>query len=464
MTLSILKSSSYSLGTKAVEVVLSLALLAILARLLEPKDFGIFAIVLAVQSLLQPLIDMGLTQAYIKSNNPSEDLKRSFFTLNLAFGIFNIIVLFVLAPIISIVYENDLLFYLIIVFSISIIFTSISRQGYAQLTRDKRFDKLMNISLLSNIITFGVSVYFAYEGYGVWVFIIKAITLNIVNAIMIYYFTKSSYKITSWKTIKKFTSELKFGFEIFINRILNGVFNASDKFIFGKFFSIELLGHYSNSQQIARMADTHLRMPITGAIYSYLERYSSKDKKTFYDAFANIVFLITSTFSGLLLLEGDILLIYFLGDKWIFASEYMQIMGLFAMAMVMKGILTIISMSENSMKYQNKIDFASLGLLIFIFLSIYYFKLNIIYFVYIFSIIFFFYWLFFFTLEIQKHSNKGMKFIKNIFYLSLIITLLLYVRMFIDYELVCFFTIGIIYEITVFLMLIKEYKKFRSKI
>ena len=106
--MTILKSSSLSLFTKAIETILSLVLLAILARLLEPKDFGIFAIVLAVQALLQPLVDMGLTSAYIKSKNPTSELQNSFFTLNIMLGVFNVLVLLILAPFISIVYDTDI--------------------------------------------------------------------------------------------------------------------------------------------------------------------------------------------------------------------------------------------------------------------------------------------------------------------------------------------------------------------
>lgn len=458
-----IKSSTYSLGTKAIETILNLSLLAILARLLEPKDFGIFAIVLAVQALLQPLVDMGLTPAYIKAQNPTVVLQNSFFTLNLMLGIFNVLILLILAPIVSMIYENNILLYLITIFSISVIFNSISRQGYAQLTRDKRFDKLMMVSLVANVITFAISVYFAYAEYGVWVLIIKAISLNIVSAFMIHYFVKSKYKVASWNTIKQFTVELKFGFEIFINRVLNGVFNASDKFIFGKLFGTELLGHYSNSQQIARMADTHIRMPITSAIYSHLERYGDGDKKDFYDKFASIVFLVTSLFTGLLILEGDVLLVYFLGEKWTFATEYIQPLGLFAIGMVFKGIYTIISMSENNMRVQNKRVLGSLALLFFLLALTYYLSFSAYLFIIIFSITFILYWGTFLTKEL-KRLNAVNNFIKSITFLLITVLVLSGIKYTINQPLIELAIVLVSYISIVIGILYFNYYKNRRKI
>ena len=457
--MSILRSSTYSLGTKAIETILNLILLAILARLLEPKDFGIFAIVLAVQALLQPLVDMGLTPAYVKAKNPTQELQNSFFTLNLALGVFNMLILLILAPIVSVIYEDEVLMYLIAIFSFSVVLSSIIRQPEAHLVRNKRFDILMKISILANLITFIVSVYFAYEDYGVWVLVIKSIAFNISMAILIYYYTKQNYTLRSWNKIKQFTIELKFGLQIFINRVLNGIFNASDKFIFGKLFGIELLGHYSNAQQIARMADTHIRMPITSAIYSYLERYSDSDKKNFYDKFASIVFLITSFFSTILILEGDILLIYFLGDKWTFASEYIQPFGLFAMGMVFKGISTIIAMSENNMIEQNKKVLTSFFIFLLIVSLVYTLGLSIYFFVVCLSFSLYVYWLIILIKEIYRYNKKVIEFIKMLIFVSLLVLTLFYCKQFLQVDIIRLIVVSCIDLGILLSLLFSQYRK-----
>ncbi|NQY44153.1 MAG: oligosaccharide flippase family protein, partial [Legionellales bacterium] len=426
----IVRSSVYSMCTKAAEAILSLSLLAILARLLDPKDFGIFAIVLAVQALFQPMLDMGLGDAYIKVDNPTGELKNSFFTLNILQGFFNFLLLLILAPIVSNIYDSEILWPLISVFSITVILISFSRQANSQLLREKRFDSLMKISLYSNIITFLVSVYFAYQNLGVWVLIIKTIVLNISILCLIFFYTKATYKLANIKTIKSFTYQLKFGFKVFINRMLNGIFNASDKFLFGKLFGLDYLGHYSNAQQVSRMTDTHIRMPFTTAIYSHLVRYSPEKKIFFYDKFVSIMLIITSMFAGMLILEGEILFIYFLGDKWIFASKYVQPLGLFGMAMAINGIYIIISMSEDDMNMQIKRMTGAIVLLFSIITIVYIFKLDILTFIYIYSISIFLYWISFLYTELLKYEIKKRFFLKTILFVFSILLVLTYLKSF----------------------------------
>jgi O-antigen/teichoic acid export membrane protein len=423
--MSIIRNSSVSLATKAVETFLNLALLAILARLLDPKDFGVFAIILATQALFQPLIDMGLGAAYIKAKEPTKDLRNSFFTLNLALGVFNVAILIIAAPLITHIYADELLLPLILTFSISVLLNSVSRQSYAQLMRDKRFDSLLKVSFFANIVTFFVSVYFAFQGVGVWVLIIKAIMLSLVSTILLFYFTRTGYNLVMFSTIKRFTKELKFGLEVFLNRLLNGIFNAGDKFIFSTLYGVELLGHYSSSQQLARMADTHIRMPISAAVYSHLERLENDNKRKLYDDFASVIFLLASLFVGTLILEGELVVHIILGDKWGFAGEYIKWLAIFGMGMVFKGIFTIISMSENSMVRQNKIVLASILILMISGFFVYLNEYGAMVFIRIISCSFFIFWLYFLAKEVKRKSVNP-RFVSIVILMMLFIGLLVF--------------------------------------
>ena len=204
--MNLLRNSLFSLGSKAIEVVSSIVLLVILARLLDPEDFGVFAIILSVQSLLQPLSNIGLTEAYVKFRASSNELQNSFFTVSIALGLLNVFILLVLAPLASKEFGNEILQDAIYIFSISIIFTSISQQGIAKLTRDKRFDQLLLIFLLANLLTFLFSIYLALNQYGLWVLVAKPIILNALIAVMVFKFTGFNYKLSSWASIKLFKS------------------------------------------------------------------------------------------------------------------------------------------------------------------------------------------------------------------------------------------------------------------
>ncbi len=95
-------------------------------------------------------------------------------------------------------------------------------------------------------------------------------------------------------------------------------------------------------------------------------------------------------FTGALILEGDVLLLYFLGDKWVFAADFIRPMGLLGISIVLKGLYTIISMSENKMKEQNILVSISIVILVFIIGYSKIFTIESQAFVYIYSIVMFF--------------------------------------------------------------------------
>ena len=115
-----------------------------------------------------------------------------------------------------------------------------------------------------------------------------------------------SSRLSSYKTIKSFRKEIIFGGQIFIGRILNGIFNSIDKFFLAKFINTNSLAQFRNSQYYAVMVDTHIRMPIGSVVYSYLERFSKSEQKTTFFQFSIVTFLITFMGNGLLFLNSDL--------------------------------------------------------------------------------------------------------------------------------------------------------------
>lgn len=190
------------LGSKVIIAVLNFILIVILSRYLSIEDFGLFALVVAMQALFQVLLDAGLSPAYIKSNNPSSDLRNTFFTINIVLGGINFILLIIIAPILSMIYSNDDLMYLILIFSISVLISSFGFQGMSELLREKRFFTITKISILATFITFILSFIAAYIDMQVWSFIVKAITMSTATTLLIFYYNGFHHNIVNLNTIK----------------------------------------------------------------------------------------------------------------------------------------------------------------------------------------------------------------------------------------------------------------------
>ena len=54
---------------------------------------------------------MGLTPTYVRAKNPTEELRNSFFTINIFIGVFGSIIMVGLAPILGYIYKEEIFFF-----------------------------------------------------------------------------------------------------------------------------------------------------------------------------------------------------------------------------------------------------------------------------------------------------------------------------------------------------------------
>ncbi len=335
------KSGIWSLSGQAINLFVTLTSLAILGRLLTPQDFGLFGLVLAVQSFIAPLLDMGLLPAYLKVEGSDKQASDAFFTVNVFVGclIAGLLVLF--APWLALLYTTEQLTSLFAVFSISIVINSLAAQPVAVLSRDKRFDKLFFVQTSALVFSTILAVGLALLGFGVWALVWRAVCTSVVRFGVLYLLSDRKYKLVRISAIKPFIPDLKFGVEIFFSRLLSGWANSLDKLVLAKFITLSELGGYTKSQQLSLMPDSLIRTALTTPALSYLARIQSKSKVEDYLLLYGVVFLLAGVPCLVITAYGDIILPLVLGNQWEGVGWMLQWMGLYGLARVLYGLMVV---------------------------------------------------------------------------------------------------------------------------
>jgi len=160
----------------------------ILARLLSPEIFGVFAIVSFVITFFSTFADAGLGAALIQKKGKlrEKDLK-TVFTLQQGLALILIILIFVFSPLIVKYYDlsrgNA---WLLRAFSISLFLTSLKTIPLILLERTLRFGKVV-IPEIIEVVSFQVSaVILAMLGFGVWSFIIAILLRTFLGVVSLY--------------------------------------------------------------------------------------------------------------------------------------------------------------------------------------------------------------------------------------------------------------------------------------
>lgn len=223
----------------------------VLARLLNPDDFGIMGLIMVFITVADVLVDGGLGNALIQKKNIEEKDRTTIFTANLVFSLFLFVGLFILAPFIESFTEVSGFALLLRVQSICILIRAFYVVNVSQITRDLRFSKLAQITLISQILSTLVAIIMAYQGLGVWSLLLKTILLDLFCCILYAFASPFKYRFTFDKA--SFKELFNFGFPVALANIIESLYSNIVSFVIGKAYSVKDLGYFNQANSLKQI-------------------------------------------------------------------------------------------------------------------------------------------------------------------------------------------------------------------
>ena len=226
----------------------------LLARLLIPSMFGVFAIVNFVVTFLTIFGEMGLGAALIqrKEQLTREDLK-TVFTMQQILSCTVIALIFLISPkIVSWYALDDTIRWLLIVLSFSIFLSSLRGVPSALLQREMKFDRVV-ICETANVFFFqSVAIFLAYLGYGTWGFIWGVLAGSLVSTILFYILSpwKIGYGINRQIALRL----IKFGIPYQADGLLTLGKNAVVPVVVGKIVGASGIGYFNWALNFSALA------------------------------------------------------------------------------------------------------------------------------------------------------------------------------------------------------------------
>jgi PST family polysaccharide transporter len=151
---------------QAANFVLRTVSLMVLARLLDPKDFGLVGMVTAFTGVLGLFRDFGLSSAAIQRATVTEEQVSTLFWINLLVGALLGLLAIGMAPAIAAFYHEPRLFGVTAVLAAGFLFNAAGVQHGALLQRQMRFTALAIINTVALVVGTAVAIGGALAGYG----------------------------------------------------------------------------------------------------------------------------------------------------------------------------------------------------------------------------------------------------------------------------------------------------------
>ncbi|MDQ2085659.1 lipopolysaccharide biosynthesis protein [Herbivorax sp. ANBcel31] len=335
-------------GTQGLQVIVQI----VLARLLFPEDFGIIGMVTVFVAISQAFIDSGFMQGLIREKKVKHEDYSTVFLFNLVIAVLLYSVFFVSADLISQFFGYSEIVPIIRVLSIILVINAFGLIQRTMLMKNVNFKAIAKINLISVFFSGIIAIVMAALGFGVWSLVVKTVFMQFIKAVLFSFYNRWIPKLVF--NFESFTRIFNFGWKLLLSRILTTIYQNIYYLIIGRGFTATDLGHYTNAKKLKDAAANTITISVQKVSYpvlSNIQNDSARLKRGYKQIIKNSVFVIFPVMLGLSAVAPALFRVV-LGEKWIAATPYFQILCLAGMLFPLHAInLNILQVKGRSDLY-----------------------------------------------------------------------------------------------------------------
>lgn len=308
-----------------------MAQLVILAHYLEPSDFGLMAIVSVIISFSALFMDLGISSSIIHSQDITHEQLSSLYWLNIASGIFLFVIIYCLAPVLAIFYNENELIPIIQLLAVTFIISGVGNQYSVLLQKELQFNAMAKISIISMLFGFIVSVSLAIRGHGVYALVYSSLVNSTVGSVFNLLIGIKKHRPSLIYRHQEIMPMITFGMFQMGEKSLNFINSQFDVILIGKLLGTEALGIYTVSKNLSTRPAQVINPIITKVTFPIMAKVQNDVVKLKAIYLKTINYLSSINFPVYILLAilaKPIVLILF-GNKWLDSVVILQILSIY---------------------------------------------------------------------------------------------------------------------------------------
>lgn len=321
----ILNGFKWDLFGKLGNQIIGFLITILLARILNPSDYGLLAMVVAISSFVNGFINLGFTSALIQKSKISDIEVSSVFTLNICLGLLLSFIFFVSSGLISNFYEIPELKEIAQVMSLSFFINSFGLVGLALLAKKLDFKSTMIINLVSGITSGLFGLILAYNNFEVWSLVYSSLLNEAIRSCLALH--KSKQKLRFKISFPSLKPLFNYGSKLFISGLMNSISNQIDYLIIGKFFSPNILGIFYRAKSFRTLIIRFFSESLGKVLFPAFS-LKQNDKKWIASTIKNSIIIVIqciTLLNTLLILNSYEIFSILFTDKWLGSVKYFEV-------------------------------------------------------------------------------------------------------------------------------------------
>ena len=305
-----------TIGSQGIKFFIQIGSTAILARLLVPADFGMFAMVMAVVGSLAILQDGGLSMATVQEANITHNQVTNLFWVNLALGVLLMAIVASLSPAIAWFFDEPRLKGITLAIACWFFLISLTIQHQALLQRQMQYAKLIIIQVTAMATGVVSAIVMAMHGAGYWSLVAMQVVDGAVTVLL-------SWMVCPWRPglprmdagIRKM---LTFGGNLSAAGILDYLSRNLDNILIGRVAGAVPLGFYNRAYRLMMLPVKQINWPLTTVAIPALSSLQNDPEpyRTYYRNALEVMAFAGMPLIVLLFLAAEEVILLILGNQW----------------------------------------------------------------------------------------------------------------------------------------------------
>lgn len=308
--------------------VLNFVVLAVLARLLAPDDFGLLALAMVVLAFAEVVAGQGLAEAIIQAPEDGGERLSTAFWINLAGGLVLCLIAVAGAGLFAGLFREPRMTGVLRVLSVTFVVAATSGVHQALLRKRMAFRELALQSFLAAAAGGAVGVAMAVTGFGVWSLVGQSLATAVTGAAALWW-------LEPWRPQRRFSGArarelVRFGASVVGSRLANFVNRRGDDLVVGAVLGSAALGLYTVAYRVVLALSSALLGTSNAVAYPTLVKIrDDRDRLEGVYAFAVFATCLAAfpLFVGTSICAREITMVAF-GPTWLAAVPVLRVLAL----------------------------------------------------------------------------------------------------------------------------------------
>lgn len=297
----------------------------VMARLLDPQEFGALAVMLVFVNIGNVIVQSGLNTSLVQSEKIDEADISTVFWLSFGSSAILFLAVFFAAPAISEFYAMPRIVWQLRVLGLLLLITAFSSVLVAIVQRDLQLRKVFNATVVAVTISGAAGITAALIGAGLWALVLQQLAYQSINCIVLGFQVKwhPQFLFSRSKARKHFS----YGWKLLISGLLDTGYQSLSDLLIGKQFSSSTLGLVSQGKKYPQAIGSLLDGAIQPVMLSAVSRVQDdlfNVKRFVRRALKTSTFVIVPAMT-LFAVAAEPIVSILLGEKWLPCVPFLHI-------------------------------------------------------------------------------------------------------------------------------------------